>query len=265
MSEAAQVEYEDQVEDAAPDEDVVDNELSVEERAKLHGHKPLEEFKGDPADYKDAETFLREAEERLPIAVANQRALEKKLEAEKRRNDKLEKYMQMNIEIARAEIEKELRDAVEAGDYQAHEAALKRRDNLNEFEAKEQTPQIDPAVEMFMERNSSWYGSNQDLTAFANGLSATVNNEHPDWTVEQNLKEVERRMQPYLGQPRPRPAPVESARKRVAAPKTGFNSLDAEMKDNFKSLVRQKLYADNEEGRAKYYESVKRYEERHGK
>ena len=234
-------------------------ELSIKERAAIHGHRSREEFKGDPANYKDEEAYIEDVETMLPLAINSTRILEKKVARLEKQNKRQQRFFEQNLEIARAEAERKVKDAFDNEDKEAFDQAQSNRDRLK---AMDSTPEIEPAAEAFMERNS-WYGRDDDLTALATGLSGQIAAQHPDFTVEQNLKEVEKRIKSHMPEKtKQRATPIEPGRKRVPVKKSGFMSLDDEHKANFDYLVGQKIYADDDDGRKNYYASVAKRDER---
>jgi hypothetical protein len=73
-------------------EAVVDDapaELSAEDRALAMGWTPQGQFKGDPAKWVDAETFVKRGEEFLPFLKANNKRLEQALERQSKETAKL--------------------------------------------------------------------------------------------------------------------------------------------------------------------------------
>ena len=62
----------------------MNTEATVETRAYAMGWRPLDQFRGDPERWVDAETFLRKGEEVMPILKANNHRLETQLEETRR-------------------------------------------------------------------------------------------------------------------------------------------------------------------------------------
>lgn len=56
----------------------------IEIRAKRMGHVPLEEFRGNPDNWVDAETYVRRAEESLPILKGTLKTMEQKMAEQER-------------------------------------------------------------------------------------------------------------------------------------------------------------------------------------
>lgn len=74
------------------DEDVRDYDVE----ARKIGWKPKEEFRGDPAKFTDAETFVKRGEEFLPIIKASNRNLQETVESQNARLLELERINKAN-------------------------------------------------------------------------------------------------------------------------------------------------------------------------
>lgn len=97
-----------------------------EAEARQHGWTPKEEFKGDPTRWADAETFVKRADEVMPL-------LKKKTEAQDRRIKELERTIkeatahfskaeERSYARALADLKAKQEAAVEVGDVAAHRA-----------------------------------------------------------------------------------------------------------------------------------------------
>lgn len=106
--------------DEVQDNDAQSQSRDIEADARKHGWSPLEDFKGDPSRWVDAETFVKRADEVLPLVTKKNKALERELEQIKRdmRREfaRLSERDQATYERARADIEKGMRDAASVGD-----------------------------------------------------------------------------------------------------------------------------------------------------
>lgn len=157
-------------------------ERDYEAEAKQHGWTPKEEFKGDPSRWSDAETFIKRADEVMPL-------LKKKTEAQDRRIKELERtikdatahYSKLEERTyARAITDLKARQvaAVEVGDVAAHDAVTKEIDALT-AEAKAPKAANDIALEAkeaeidWREKNP-WYDKNALARDYA-GLIAEKN------------------------------------------------------------------------------------------
>jgi len=140
------------------------SEATVEDRATQMGWVPIEKFRGDPAHWVDAETFVKKGEEVMPLLRANNRRLEEKAEILARSNEELKKqlagitanmgeFLETQKEILRdklvrqrAEILAELKAAREDGDVAKEDTLREQLDeNKEQKKALEAKPTAPPA------------------------------------------------------------------------------------------------------------------------
>jgi len=183
-------------------------DMSVEEHARQLGWVPKEEFRGPEGQWKDAETFVRDGEQILPVVRANNKKLVAELSETKSQvlelkklveagNDSLKAFEEFHqqsladaLERQRKELTAEMRAARENGDVdleenlrdQIDEVRQQQRDLKNKpakTEVKTETkpadtaPQVDPEFLMWNTQNP-WFGKDKKLTAFANGMATTM-------------------------------------------------------------------------------------------
>jgi regulator of sigma D len=140
---------------------------SAEERARLMGWRPKEEYKGNPDDYKEAEDFLTDNDPKsLRVQNRNMERLltrqAKQLQDVINRQDML---MQQEREKAYKQAEKELldrhRDAVADGDIDAAEKVLKEREYLaQQKRAQADIDAIKPITDKWID-NNSWFNTDK--------------------------------------------------------------------------------------------------------
>ena len=133
-----------------------------EAEARQHGWTPKEDFKGDPERWTDAETFVKRADEVMPL-------LKKKTQAQAARIDQLERTVKRLAKAEQAAYDNAVRDlkaqaeqAVEAGDVEAYRQVDQKLAELQ----KEATADADPkkvsdeqaleAFDDFREKNT-WF------------------------------------------------------------------------------------------------------------
>lgn len=148
----------------------------VQEQAMSQGWVPKEEYKGDPEKWVEAAEFLRRGE--LFAKIENQN---RELKDVKRALNELTKHHRQvsEIEYKRAldTLRAQKKDALENGDADAVIAAEEAIDAVKEHQRSTQyEPQIEQSGEThpeFVEWKSknSWYDSDPDLNAWANGLA----------------------------------------------------------------------------------------------
>lgn len=131
-----------------------------ETEAREHGWTPQDDFRGDPNKWVDAETFMRRADEVMPLLKKQLAHYKIEMDKMKKTVSRLTKAEQRAYDTARADIQAEMESAVESGDLTAFRAANEKMDGLRE-EISAESPQAhgeDPNEEFdnFREANS-WY------------------------------------------------------------------------------------------------------------
>lgn len=129
-----------------------------EAEARAHGWKPLEEFPGDPAKHIDAETFVKRADEVMPLLKKQNASLKRDIEEMRRDIKRLTKAEQSAYESALADIKRQQEEAVELGDVVAFKALDKRADALKQEIADDIPSGEDPAEQYASFREEhTWY------------------------------------------------------------------------------------------------------------
>lgn len=113
----------------------------IEARARAMGWTPKEEFKGDPAKWRDAGEFVERGENLLPLVKAQNKRLEREVAELKQTTrefaEHLSKTEQRAYERAIADLKQQRKDALAAGDGEAFEKVDDQIDKLKrEAEAK---------------------------------------------------------------------------------------------------------------------------------
>lgn len=159
------------------DEVVVETtERDFEAEAKEHGWSPKEDFKGDVARWVDAETFMKRADEYMPLLKADKARLKRELESMRkdlrRATAHFEGAEQRAYDRAKAEIEAKIENATEAGDVAAVKAALKDLGELKPADEPQQhtKEEAQEALDEFREEHS-WY----DRANLANATEVDIN------------------------------------------------------------------------------------------
>ena len=219
----------------------------AEEEATLAGWRPKEEWDGDPDDWKDAKTFLRDGE------------LFKKIEEIKRENKNLRKTMtslkthydkvrESEYQRAMVQLKLEKKEALQEGDAdrvididdqidaKKEELALARQ---AEDLAREE-PEIHPEFAQWVEQNR-WYERNAEVRDFADSVGVAYKRGHPAATPKEVLKYVEDRVakgypELFKNPRRNAPSSVEGGQPpRKSSPKIMLTDMETRM---MKSLVR---------------------------
>jgi hypothetical protein len=231
-------------------EEMEHQELDIETRARMMGHVPMEEFKGDPEKWVDAETFVARAEEELPIARGTIKTLERKLEKTEQRLSQLSstledfnKYHQTTLqrEQARAaeeyqrglsEAQAQMREAVELGDTEMFDDAKAKQDKLIKEasalgEAGEDNgrPKIDPEINRQWVEEHTWFKSNFKMHKYAKECGDFLAMTQPELNQKQQLEKiaemVKEEFSDYFSNPNRNKADAVSGGDNTAAPAGG--------------------------------------------
>lgn len=163
------------------EEQVVQADPKIEERAKLQGWVPETEFKGDKARWIPADEFVKRADTVMPILKSQNRKLEEKLlnldkELTKQREITKKmvkihgKYVDDFYDDRISNIKKQKSEAVELGDVEKYHKLEVEESKLAKPEKlviEEEQPQIPPEVARWQSENSHWFGKDQELTEYA--------------------------------------------------------------------------------------------------
>jgi len=151
----------------------------VEEKAKAQGWVGKEDFKGDPARWVDADTFVKRGEDILPVLKERNDHLVKEIGEMKKTLEAFAVFASKGEERAYSramrEIEGKKQQALQDEDVHAYQAAdmlavelAKERPAIPKVEG---TKGEDPLFTSFKARNK-WYESDPELTAEADALGA---------------------------------------------------------------------------------------------
>jgi hypothetical protein len=191
------------------EENVTSDEITddVRHEAESQGWVPKERYRGNEADWVDADTFVKRGREILPILRKNNENLVKDLQATKEQlkdfreaAEEFKKFQKESYERKAQEYEgriQELRDsraqAITDGDGQRVNALDDALDVAKEEfkEAKqasknvdvvktqqETTTEIDPGLQVWLDRNS-WFGQDKRMTSMVNGIGESLRLEFP--------------------------------------------------------------------------------------
>lgn len=87
-----------------------------ETEARAHGWRPREEFKGDPDLWADAETFIRNADEKMPLLKQKNRSMEREIRELRQSTLRMQDQFTKAEQRLRAELTTKMERAVETGD-----------------------------------------------------------------------------------------------------------------------------------------------------
>lgn len=145
-----------------PDAVIADGEQTQERdfetEARGHGWKPQDEFQGDPAKWTDAETFVRRADEIMPLMREQNKDLRRKLSDMERTVRKLAKSEQAAHKERLEALQAQRLEAFDSGDREAFKEADKKAEELRKDIASPALAGEDPAEELdtFREANP-WF------------------------------------------------------------------------------------------------------------
>lgn len=196
-------------------------EMSDDEKvARASGWRPKEEFEGDPSKWVDAGEFNRRGEfyEAIRTANARAKAAEERLTALEQHHQKV---AQIEYDKALKTLREERRQAARENDLERVIAADEKMDELEKEAAKNipATSASNPVLDRFASDNK-WYGTNADMTAFANGYGAMLERDNPNMPVEEILKKVKERTEQFF----PDNSTRQTTTPAVVSPRTSIRS-----------------------------------------
>jgi len=216
---------------------------TVEERARLAGWKPKEEFKGPPEQWRDAETFLKHGEEDLPVIRERYKTLENRFATYQRDTAKtletltetVRRANETALKRARAEIEAERLKAVETGDVDGFKAADQRLSKVAEdiplpaakpiaSAAAPASAPVSPEVQAWGDRNP-WFREDPTLSQAAVQIMDRLEKANPGAPITDLLERTTRAVDVMFpgrvrraAEPQPRTVDDSNPRRQEAAP-----------------------------------------------
>lgn len=171
----------------APDNDTGDQGGAAQERdfeaeARQHGWVPKDEFKGDPSRWTDAETFVKKADEVMPLLRKKTQAQDREIADLKkqirRASEHFSKAEERAYERALADLKAEAEKAVADGDVEAFRKVDKKIDDLRrETSSKEEddgpTADLDEVADALADfrRANRWYDEDPAVRDYADRLA----------------------------------------------------------------------------------------------
>lgn len=237
----------------------------TEEKAKEKGWKPEAEYEGDPDEWVDAKEFL--GREKLYDALHNSNRKIKKL------TEQMSTLSDWHNKTEKAMYDKALRDlnAAKAQAIQAEDAiaVVKLDTNIRELEKTPPKPTVEPkenneqVFNSWLEKND-WYKEDAVLKRFATGVGFSIEQEHPEWSVEEVLEEVSREVKTHHPDKFSTPKRTTSVLKttnvtgsvKKADKLMSYEQLPEEAKNIYKKLVKTK---SNPNGMLTHEQYIKEY------
>jgi hypothetical protein len=191
----------------------------VEERAKVQGWVPKEEFRGDPANWRPADEFVKRADEMMPIMKSVNKKLEsqvgnltKELSDTKGMIQKMvkiqSKYSDDFYDSKISDLKTQKLQAVKDGDIELYvklenqESGLKKPENIEISKTDNDSSNMNsmhPEVQRWIEENSKWFGYDKEMTDYAMFAGEQMKNENNPLALPGQeyafCEEVKRRVQ----------------------------------------------------------------------
>lgn len=198
-------ETEEQETEAAPEEEQQEAEpvrSDVDDLASEMGWRPKSEWDGPEDGWVDSRTFLKNTRDINRTLGRELKDLKRQMEGIGRATSQM---TQRAVEAERQRLEKLHEQAVEDGDTKAAKEAAKAMQDLP-------VPQQDlpPEAQAFIERNSAWYGRDQEATTYAQKRSDHYAKE--GLSPARQLAAVERDMRQHFPDLFPEDKPEEKAK-----------------------------------------------------
>lgn len=249
------------------------------------GWTPREQFKGDPAKWVDAKTFVERGETFVPFLKASNRKLQDRLaktesEFESRikrmeaAQERREKALKTIYDDRLARIKADQRKAAAEGDTAAYDALDKEREAVarqadEAFAAEKTEPAKDnAAIEKAWVAENQWYRTDYKLAAEARLYSQWLAENNDGLTLAENLKATaqhirEEHPDKFGGKAKPKGnghAAVDGGSSFPATPfgrkaAKGYADLPAEAKEMCARDVADKLYKDRDEWAKEYWKN----------
>lgn len=227
------------------------SQRDFDSEARGHGWTPKEDFKGDPAKWVDAETFIRRADEVMPFLKKQNAALKRDVDDLKRTmkqaNEFYTKAEERAYKQALSDIEARHNEAVETGDLGAAKRAMSEMRDLD----KEYAVQADPEpkeddqaarkaeLAEWVEK-TGWYGLDDQRTKYAD-MQADLMGPAEKWDGGQKawLAELTARTERKFADPKPNPANPGGSRSAARSGSRSYADLPADAKKQCDRFVKQ--------------------------
>lgn len=247
-------------------------ELAPEEvRALEQGWKPLDQWEGDPADWRDAKSFLDRGE--LLNRISGQSKEIKELrKAMREMTEHNRKLAEVEYQRALSDLKQQKLEALENNEaarvVDLDEQIDSTKEKLAAAKAEgerrvaEATDGPHPAMQAWIERNS-WYAQNNKMRAYADAAGLEYAQQNPGVPPDAVLKYVENEVKKefphkFSNMKREMPSAVEGASTRTAsARRTGSDKDDVTLSDDERRVM-ERLVRDGHMTKEKYLEDIKK-------
>ncbi len=182
-----------------------------EQRAKISGWRPEDEFKGDPDRFTDAETWNKRTDEVLPIMKASNKRLEADLISTKAELENLKRVMNSVVKagekVSKREYDRALEtirkkqgQAIKDQDGDLYQELEEKKDKLEKptiAKPIQNQPQAEHPDFQSWKADNPWYDANPDMQLYADTQVPFIISQNPNLTgrafFDTIKKEVERR------------------------------------------------------------------------
>jgi hypothetical protein len=254
--------------------------VEVEKNARHFGWVPLEEFRGNPDTWVDAETFEKRGKEINPILRSNNERLKKELQEATSKHDKeiaelraaaeeFKTFQKESFEKKQKQLQDELqslkvqrKEAMRENDVDLVEEIEDRMEAVKEEQSVkpvEKTPEpqkaaeivLDPSLKSWMGDNE-WFGVDVENTEIVNVLGAAVRRQFPNLTGKEFLDKLDERIEQRLpelrGNKSSQRESVDSSTTRGSSQtkKKSYENLPSDAKAACDKYVKQKLMTKEE-------------------
>ncbi len=181
-----------------------DASSEIEARARELGWVPEAEWKGDrkPAKFLPADEFIERGETIIPLLKSQlarqQEKFDKRLDQIEKQNDRTRKAVEAQHAKEVTQLRNAARFAASKGDLAAFDDYSKQLDDKI-ADGPQQAVAEDPAVakqktqDAWIKANS-WYTSDEEMAAYAFGISNKIAEKTPDLDFEENLRQTTERV-----------------------------------------------------------------------
>ena len=257
------------LEKTVEDKEIIADARDYESEAIAQGWAPKEAFHGAEEDFVDAKTFVKRGEQILPVLKKNNEKLlarlakaeaaaeEARTAAKEFRDYQKDQYERKveQYEIQLADLKKAKREALSQGDGDRAVDLDDAIDTVKEAQqdakaeiekakkAPVQTPQVDPALTSWFEKNS-WFGQDKKRTALANGVGEGVRAEWPHLTGQAFLDKLDEELEILTPKKQQNHNPVEGRseiRPSGGGKKQSYDNLPDDAKAACNKFVKQGL------------------------
>ena len=163
---------------------------AIEIQAKAMGWVPQDDFRGDPEMWKDAESFVKDGYEILPILRERTRKMASNMDITVQELAKTKELLktltghhkrteQMAYDRALKTIKEDQRKAVENQDIETYDKLGKALEDLEKPAEPEANPNIDPGFIAWKDENP-WYNDKVDMAMYADSIAAYVEKQNPN-------------------------------------------------------------------------------------